>query len=368
VKVPLLNLKAEYDIIREQVDAAIGDVFDNTNFINGKQVTELEKKIAEYCNCKHAVGVASGTDALLLSLRAAGVQPGDEVITVPFTFFATAGAIVNSGGRPVFVDIEPHTFNLDPTQLAAAITKNTKAILPVDLFGQCADMDAIVEIAHAHDLIVIEDAAQAISARYKNRKAGALGDLGCFSFYPTKNLGAAGDGGMIVTDNDEYEQLLRKLKFHGGTSEYYHDMVGYNSRLDTLQAALLLVKLPHLDRWSEARRQNAAYYDQRFAGTAVQAPVACDYAYHIYNQYTIKVEQRDQLQQYLKDRGIGCKVYYPLPLHSQKCFADLGYREGVFPNAEKCAGQVLSLPIHAQLSEAERETVADTVLEFFAAK
>ncbi|MFH2057033.1 MAG: DegT/DnrJ/EryC1/StrS family aminotransferase [bacterium] len=364
MRVPLLNMKAEYADLRDQVNAAIAEVFERTNFINGSQVTDLEERIAGYCSVRHAVGVASGTDALLLALRAVGTQPGDEVITAPFTFFATAGAIVNVGAKPVFVDIEPRTFNIDAAKLEAAITERTRAIMPVHLFGQCADMDAINKVAARHKLAVIEDAAQAISARYKGKYAGTLGTIGCFSFYPTKNLGAAGDGGMVVTDDDELDALLRKLKKHGGSDEYYHDLVGYNSRLDTLQAALLLVKLPHLNGWSEARRANAAYYDQRFAGAALETPLVADYAYHIYNQYTIQVDRRDELQSFLKQKEIGHKVYYPLPLHLQHCFADLGYKEGDFPQAERCAKRVLSLPIHAQLTEPERECVADAVLEF----
>jgi dTDP-4-amino-4,6-dideoxygalactose transaminase len=361
--IPLLNLKAEYKDLLDEVNAALAEVFAQTNFINGRQVTQLEEKIAAYCGSRHAVAVASGTDALLLSLRAIGVQPGDEVITVPFTFFATAGAIVNSGARPVFVDIDPQTYNLDPDRLESAISERTRAIMPVHLFGQCADMDAINEIAARHGLPVIEDAAQAISAEYKSKRAGSLGRMGCFSFYPTKNLGAAGDAGMIVTDDDDLDELLRKLKMHGGTSEYFHEHVGYNSRLDTLQAALLLVKLPHLDHWSQARRLTAEYYDQRFAGTAVETPVVADYAYHIYNQYTIQVERRKEMQAFLKDQEIGSKIYYPLPLHLQQCFASLGYRQGDFPVAERCAQRVLSLPIHAQLTERERELVAESVLK-----
>lgn len=363
MRVPLLNMKAEYADLQEQINAAISEVFAATNFINGKQVTELEEQIAAYCGSRFAVGVASGTDALLLALRAVGVQPGDEVITVPFSFFATAGTIANVGAKPVFVDIDPQTFNLDPTKLETAISERTRAIMPVHLFGQCADMDAINEVAARHKLPVIEDAAQAISARYKDKHAGTLSAIGCFSFYPTKNLGAAGDGGMVITDDEKLDQTLRKLKKHGGSDDYYHDLVGYNSRLDTIQAALLLVKLPHLNSWSEARRANAAYYDERFAGK-LETPHVAEYAYHIYNQYTIQVDRRDDLQAFLKERGIGHKVYYPLPLHLQHCFAGLGYKRGDLPNAERCAGRVISLPIHAQLTAAERESVADTMLEF----
>jgi dTDP-4-amino-4,6-dideoxygalactose transaminase len=364
MQVPLLDLKREYAALRDEINSAVKAVFDATNFINGSQVADLESAVAGYCSTRFAVGVASGTDALLLSLRACGVGPGDEVITTPFSFFATAGAIANAGARPVFIDINVDDFNIDVEQIETAISKRTRAIMPVDLFGQSANLEPILEIARAHKLVVIEDAAQALSAEYQGHKTGSMADFGCFSFYPSKNLGAAGDGGMIVTNSEKYDEILRKLKKHGGMSEYYHDLVGYNSRLDTLQAALLLVKLPHLDEWSLARRANADYYDKRFSGTAIKTPVRRDFAYHIFNQYTILTPDRDDLKQHLSDQGIGNKVYYPKPLHLQPCFKSLGYAEGDFPVAERCAGQALSIPIFPQLNAAEREHVADTILDF----
>ncbi|TFH64172.1 MAG: DegT/DnrJ/EryC1/StrS family aminotransferase, partial [Candidatus Zixiibacteriota bacterium] len=293
-----------------------------------------------------------------------GVGRDPEVITKTFSLFATAGTIHNLGAKAVFVDIDEETFNLDPTQIEKRITPRTKAIMPVHLFGQCADMDPIMDIAARHNLIVIEDAAQAISAKYKGKMSGSIGHLGCFSFYPTKNLGAPGDGGMIVTNSEKLNERLRRLKAHGARVKYFHDEVGYNSRLDTLHAAILHTKLPHLDGWSAARRKNAAYYDQRFARSSLRMPKAAEYAYHIYNQYTLRVDNRDALRDHLKEQGIGFEIYYPAPLHLQKCFQYLGYREGDLPVAERDARQVISIPIYPQLREDEREFVADTVLKF----
>jgi len=364
VQVPLLDLKREYQSLKSEIDQAVSAVMGATQYINGPQVKQFEEAVAKYCGCRHAIGVASGTDALLLSMRAVGVGPGVEVITTTFSFFATAGTIHNLGARPVFVDIDGETFNLDVGQLEKKITSKTRAIMPVHLFGQCADMDAILEIAAGHNLVVIEDAAQSISAKYKGRMSGSMGQLGCFSFYPTKNLGAPGDGGMIVTQSDELNELLRRLKAHGAKVKYHHEEVGYNSRLDTLHAAVLGAKLPHLDEWSSARRDNAAYYDQRFAGSRVRAPKREDYAYHIYNQYTLKVDNRDALREHLKEKGIGFEIYYPVPLHLQECFKYLGYREGDLPVAERIAKQVISIPIYPQLRAEEREFVADTILRF----
>ena len=364
--VPLLDLKREYNSIKTEIDQAVLTVLAATQYINGPQVKQFEEAVEQYCGCKHAIGVASGTDALLLSLRAAGVGPGTEVITTTFSFFATAGTIHNLGAKPVFVDIDAETFNFDVVQIEKKITARTSAIMPVHLFGQCADMDAIMNIAARHNLVVIEDAAQAISAKYKGKMSGTIGHLGCFSFYPTKNLGAPGDGGMIVTNSDELNERLRRLKAHGAAKKYYHDEVGYNSRLDTLHAAVLLAKLPYLDDWSAARRANALYYNQRFAGSKVTVPQAIAHAYHIYNQYTIRVDNRDGLRDHLKQQGIGFEIYYPVPLHLQECFHYLGYREGDLPVAERCAKEVISIPIYPQLREAERELVADTILTFVA--
>jgi dTDP-4-amino-4,6-dideoxygalactose transaminase len=364
MQVPLLDLRREYQSLKTEIDSAVLDVMANTQYINGPQVKKFEEAVANYCGCKHAIGVASGTDALLLSMRAVGIGPGTEVITTTFSFFATAGTIHNLGAKAVFVDIDTETFNLDINQIEKRITPQTKAIMPVHLFGQCANMEAIMEIAARHKLIVIEDAAQAISAKYKGKMSGSIGQLGCFSFYPTKNLGAPGDGGMIVTNSDELNDRLRRLKAHGAKVKYFHDEVGYNSRLDTLHAAVLLTKLPHLDGWSAARRNNAAYYNQRFSSTPLKLPKAADYAYHIYNQYTLRIDNRDGLREHLKQQGIGFEIYYPAPLHLQKCFQYLGYREGDLPVAELAAKQVISIPIYPQLREDERESVAETILEF----
>jgi dTDP-4-amino-4,6-dideoxygalactose transaminase len=364
MQVPLLDLKREYQSLKAEIDRAVLEVMTSTQFINGPQVKQFEDAAAKYCGCRHAIGVASGTDALLLSMRAVGVGPGTEVITTAFSFFATGGTIHNLGARPVFVDVDEETFNLDVRQIEKRITPNTKVIMPVHLYGQCADMDAIMAIAARHDLIVIEDAAQAISAKYKGRMSGSIGHIGCFSFYPTKNLGAPGDAGMIVTNSDELNERLRRLKAHGAKVKYFHDEVGYNSRLDTLHAAVLLTKLPYLESWSAARRNNAAYYNQRFATSPFRIPKAMDYSYHIYNQYTLRVENRDSLRDHLKQQGIGFEIYYPAPLHLQKCFQSLDYREGDLPIAERAAKQVISIPIYPQLREDEREFVADTILKF----
>jgi dTDP-4-amino-4,6-dideoxygalactose transaminase len=364
MQIPLLDLKREYAAIKPEIDSAVLEALSETRYINGPQVNAFEEAVARYCQCKHAIGVASGTDALLLSLRAAGVGRDDEVITTAFSFFATAGTIHNVGARAVFVDIDSDNFNLRVDQIEARITPRTKAIMPVHLFGQCADLDPIMDIAERHGLVVIEDAAQSISAKYRGRMSGTIGQVGCFSFYPTKNLGCAGDGGMIVTNSDDYEQKLRRLKAHGAAIKYYHAEVGYNSRLDTIQAALLLVKLPHLGDWSAARRANAAYYSHRFADSGIKIPKVEDYGYHIFNQYTIRVGNRDGLRDYLQHKGIGFEIYYPKPLHLQECFRYLGYREGDLLEAEACAKQVISIPIYPWLTEAEREYVADMIFGF----
>lgn len=364
MQVPLLDLKREYAAIKPEIDRAVMDAMAGTHYINGPQVKAFEEAVARYCQCKHAIGVASGTDALLLSLRAAGVGPGDEVITTTFSFFATAGTIHNVGARPVLIDIDGDNYNLKVDQIEASITPRTKVIMPVHLFGQCADLDSIMEIAKKHGLIVIEDAAQSISAKYKGKMSGTIGHFGCFSFYPTKNLGCPGDGGMIVTNSDENAQSLRRLKAHGASVKYQHAVVGYNSRLDTLHAAVLLAKLPYLDEWSAARRANAEYYNHRFAGSRIRTPKMEGYAYHIFNQYTIRIEDRDALKNRLQEQGIGFEIYYPKPLHLQECFSYLGYREGDLSAAEKCAREVISIPIYPKLSEQEREFVADTILRF----
>jgi dTDP-4-amino-4,6-dideoxygalactose transaminase len=327
--------------------------------------------VAALSHTTHAVGCASGTDALLLPLKALDLAPGDEVITTPFTFFATAGAIHNAGGTPVFVDIEPATFNIAPAAVEAAVTPRTRAIVSVDLFGQMAAMEALLPIAERHGLALIEDAAQSIGARRKIdgawRMAGELGTVGTLSFFPSKNLGAYGDGGMMVTQDDALAERLRRLRLHGGSREYFHDEVGFNSRLDTLQAAVLLTKLPHLAGWSAARARHAARYAEAFAGHPDICPPRTDPANeHIFNQYTIRVPRRDQLRAHLKARQIGHSVYYPLSLHRQPCFAHLGYPEGSLPHAETASAQVVSLPVYPELSEAQQQAVIDAVLEFYA--
>lgn len=364
MQVPLLDLKREYASMKAEIDSAIAEAIADTKYINGPQVKAFEDVVAKYLGVKHAIGVASGTDALLIALRAAGVGSGSEVITTTFSFFATAGTIANLGAKPVFVDIDSATFNLDISQIEKNITSHTKVIVPVHLFGQSADMDPLMKLAEKHGLLVIEDAAQSLSAKYKGKMSGTIGEMGIYSFYPTKNLGCPGDGGLVVTNSDDLNEKIRMLKAHGAKVKYYHDMVGYNSRLDTIHAAVLKAKLPHLDEWSNKRRENAAYYDKRFAGSKVVTPKVEQYAHHIYNQYSIRVTDRDGLRERLKAEGIGYEIYYPLPLHQQKCFASLGYKEGDLPVAETCAREVISIPIYPMLREDERSFVADTILQY----
>jgi len=364
MNVPLLDLTRQYAKIETQIIEAMGEVLETQHFILGPKVKQLEEKIAAYCGTKYAVACASGTDALLLSLMALGVAPGDEVITTPFTFFATAGSISRLGAAPVFVDINPDTYNIDPDLIEGSITERTKAIMPVHLFGQCADMDWINEIAGRHDIPVIEDAAQAIGALYKGRPAGSLGTLGAFSFFPTKNLGAYGDGGIITTNDGELYDLLSILRVHGSRPKYYHKHVGINSRLDALQAAVLLVKLPFLEEWNEARRGNAAHYNELLDGLPVGLPAEDEDCRHIYNQYTIRAANRDALAAHLKDKSVGTEIYYPVPLHLQECYADLGYEEGDLPVAEQAAHEVASLPIYPELTADEREYVTNSIADF----
>lgn len=363
--VPLLDLKRQYAPIRAEIDRAVKQVLDHCGFIMGPELKAFETAAAEFCRTRHAIGVASGSDALLLALRACGVGPGDEVITSAFSFFASAGVINHLGAVPVFVDIEPDTYNIDPALIESAVTAKTKVIMPIHLFGQCADMDPILNIAATHGLKVVEDAAQAIGSQYKGRNAGSIGDMGCFSFFPTKNLGCAGDGGMITTNDEALADMVRLLRQHGGRTEYVHEVIGYNSRLDTLQAALLLVKLPYLRGWTESRRHNAARYNAAFAGLPIKTPTIRDWAYHIYNQYTVSCDKRDQLMAWLKDRQIGHKIYYPVPFHFQKCFAGLGYKPGDFPQAEKAGKTVVSLPIFGEMTATEQDEVIDAVVRFF---
>ena len=361
--VPLLDVSRQYAKIKSETDAAVLAVLDHGKFILGPEVKQLEDEIAELCGVSRGIGVASGTDALLLALRACGVGPGDEVITPDFSFFATAGTVSRLGATPVFVDIEPDTYNIDPAAIERAITPRTKVIMPVHLFGQVADMDPILELARAHGLRVVEDAAQAIGAEYKGRKAGSMGDFGCFSFYPSKNLGAGGDGGMIVTASESLADLASILRVHGAKPKYYHKIVGYNSRLATVQAAILLAKLPHLRAWSEKRVEHANIYDEAFARIeAIRTPVVKDYTtFHIFNQYTIAVDNRDDLMAGLKEAGIGHEVYYPVPFHQQECFGHLGYPENACPVSTKAAGEVLSIPIYPEMTEAEQQEVIAVV-------
>jgi dTDP-4-amino-4,6-dideoxygalactose transaminase len=366
--VPLLDLRAQHATIREEVVAAMLQVVDEQGFILGPVVERFERAVATLSKTKHAIGVANGTDALLLSMRALDIGRGDEVITTPFTFFATAGTIHNVGATPVFVDIDPATFNISPEAVAAAVGPKTKAVIPVDLFGQMVRLEDITAASGGHP--VIEDAAQSIGARRRIGQkwvmAGEQATLGTYSFFPSKNLGGYGDGGMIVTQDDKLAERLRKLRVHGGSKTYYHDEVGFNSRLDALQAAVLHAKLPHLESWSAARRRNAAYYDEAFAGISeIRTPVVDPLNECIYNQYTIRVERRDEMQAHLKSHGIGCAIYYPLPLHRQACFAYLGYAEGSCPESERAAREVLSLPVFPELTESQREDVVATVRAFY---
>jgi len=361
MQVPLLDLKRQYSSIKNELDQAVFSVLADTKFIMGPEVKSFEEKMAEYCQAKFAIGVASGTDALLIALRACNVGSGDEVITTPFSFFATAGVITRLGATPVFVDIDPYTYNIAPEHIEKKITKKTKAIMPVHLYGQCADMDAINLIAKKHHLKVVEDAAQAIGAKYKSKKAGTLGDFGCFSFFPSKNLGAAGDAGMVTTDNPEMAELVRILRVHGAKPKYYHSLVGYNSRLDTLQAAILSVKLKYLDGWTKKRREHAEAYNSAFKGLDLITPKEENFNYHIYHQYTLAVKNRDKLSAVLKENQIGHEVYYPVPLHLQKCYQFLGYKEGDLPVAERKAKEVISIPIYPELTLEERNFVIETV-------
>lgn len=369
MNVPLLDLKRQWQTIREEALRRVTQVLDDQSCILGPAVADLEKGIAEYTGVPHAVGCASGTDALLLGLRALGVGAGEEVITTPYTFFATAGATVNAKGRPVFVDIEHDSFNIDVRQIESVVTPRTRVIMPVHLYGQCADMDGIAAIAAKHGLKVLEDAAQSLGAEDKGRRAGSMGDIGAFSFYPSKNLGGVGDGGMMSCRDAGIAERLKSLRTHGGKKRYYHDEVGWNSRLDSLQAAVLAVKLPLLERWSAARQTNARFYDEALAGIdGVKTPPVGAGKRHIYNQYILRVAKRDELMKFLADRGVGTAIYYPLALHEQVCFRDLGYRQGQFPESEKACKENLSIPVHPEMTDAERAWVVESVRAFYGAK
>jgi dTDP-4-amino-4,6-dideoxygalactose transaminase len=372
MNVPLLDLKAQHAAIRDAVMQKLLPVVEAQTFILGQPVQDLEVRIAALCHVAHGVGVASGTDALLVPLKALDLKAGDEVITAPFTFFASASTIHNAGGRPVFADIEADTFNIDPAAVEAAITPRTRAIMPVHLFGQMAAMERLLPLARKHGLAILEDACQAIGARRRVdgewRTAGELGHATAFSFFPSKNLGGWGDGGMIVTSDQALAERMRRLRVHGGLQMYHHDEVGLNSRLDALQAAVLLAKLPYLHGWSEARRANAKAYNGMLAGIpGVRAPVTDAANEHIFHQYVIAAERRDALQAHLKAAGVGTAVYYPLPLHLQRCFAPLGYTVGAFPAAEEAARHVLALPVYPELTEEQRQHVVRSIRAFYGA-
>ena len=376
MKVPLLDLKTQYTLIKEEVKSAIDEVLESQYFILGPKVAELEKNIAAYCDSAHATGVSSGSDALLISLMAMDIRPGDEVITTPFTFFSTAGAISRLNAVPVFVDIDPQTYNIDPNKIEAAITPKTKVIIPVHLYGQCADMGTILSLSQKHHIRILEDAAQAIGAEYKGKKAGSMGDMGIFSFYPSKNLGGYGDGGMVVTNDESLYQKTKILRDHGSRLKYFYKSIGGNFRLDAIQAAVLNVKLAYLDQWSQKRQENALYYDQRLQETGliekglmgIPPPVlksTKDKNYHIYNQYTLRLKKRDKLKKFLKENEIGTKIYYPLPLHLQDCFRDLGYKKGDLPASENASKSVLSIPVFPELTPAQKDFVVQKIFEFY---
>ncbi|MFZ1322560.1 MAG: DegT/DnrJ/EryC1/StrS family aminotransferase [Ignavibacteria bacterium] len=385
MKVPLLDLKAQYRTIKEDIDKALISVAESQGCILGPEVEKLEKDLAAYLDCKYAIGVSSGTDALLVALMAIDIKPGDEVIIPTYSFFATAGVVSRLNATPVFIDSDPLTFNIDPTKLEALINEKTKAIIPVHLYGQCADMDPIMEIANKHGLMVIEDGAQAIGSQYKDgRKAGSIGHIGCFSFYPSKNLGCFGDGGLVTTNDETLYERLKIMRVHGGKPKYYHKVIGGNFRLDAIQAAVLNVKFPHLDSWTAKRQENAELYTKFFKdhGLAeVEGKLEFDDRnkvllpdpvykkndlkyYHIYNQYVIRVENRDELRKYMTENEIGTEIYYPVPFHLQECFADLGYKKGDFPVSESCAADTIALPIYPELTNEQIEFTVKTISDF----
>lgn len=371
MNVPLLDLKAQYKAIKDEVDQRVTEVFESQYFINGPQVKECEAEIAKYCTTEFATGVSSGTDALLISLMVAGIGEGDEVITTDYSFFATAGCVSRTGAKPVFVDIDPVTFNIDPKLIEEKITDKTKAIIPVHLYGQLADMDPIMAIAEKYNLTVIEDGAQAIGAEYKGRRAGSIGHFGCFSFFPSKNLGTSGDGGMVVTKDPALQERLQIFRNHGSKPKYYHKFIGGNFRLDTLHAAVVLAKLPHLDDWSAARKANADKYRKLFEESGVIGngviglPEEVE-SRHIYNQFIVRVEKRDELRNFMKENGVGCEVYYPVPFHLQECFADLGYGPDDFPESTKAANETIALPIYPELTAEQMKYTVDTIKKFYA--
>ena len=378
MNVPFLDLKSQYAAIKDEIHAAVSEVMENTAFAGGPFVAAFEQEFARFCNCKHALGVGNGTDALWLSLLALGIGPGDEVITVPDTFIATAEAITYCGAKPVFVDVDPKTYNMDPNKLEDYLKKRLssnpsslspipKAVIPVHLFGQTADMDPILSIAGAHGLHVVEDACQAHGAQYKGRKAGSLGDAGCFSFYPGKNLGAYGEAGAVVTNDDALAEKIRMFRDHGQAKKYYHNVIGWNARMDGIQGAVLSVKLKYLAGWNEARREHAREYNRLFSPVAgVSEPREADYARHVFHIYAVRVKQRDRLLAYLSEKGISCGIHYPVPIHLQKAYHGLGLAQGSFPVAEACAEEFLSLPMFPELTSEQINLVVDEITGFYA--
>lgn len=364
-KIPLLDLKAQYATIREEMRQAVDKVLEGGAYIMGPEVKKLEQEIAEFCGVKHAIGVANGTDALLLTLKAAGIGPGDEVITTSFTFFATSEVVSQLGATPVFVDIDPKTYNISVDQIRSKITEKTKAIIPVHIFGQPAEMDQIMEIAKEHNLFVLEDAAQAIDAEFKGKKIGNWGHAGTFSFFPTKNLGGYGDGGMIVTNDDKIAEKVRLLRVHGCSPKYYAKMIGYNSRLDELQAAALRVKLRYLRKWNDARREKAAIYDKLLQDVPVVTPYHGENRRHVYHLYIIQADDRAGLMNHLKEHGIATGIYYPVPLHRQEVYQSLGYPEGSLPVAEGMAERTFAIPLYPELTQEDQEYIANTIRNFY---
>jgi len=369
--IPILDLSVQHEQLADEIGAAVAKVLRSQKFILGPEVRELEQDLAPYCQCSDAVGCASGSDALLLALMACDIGPGDEVITTPFSFFATVASISRLGAKAVFVDIDNSTFNIDTTRIESAITKRTKAIMPVHLFGQCAEMARINELAGQSNIRVIEDAAQAIGAEYRGKRAGSLGAVACFSFYPSKNLGGAGDGGLLTTNDGKLADTLRILRAHGAKKKYYHDRVGINSRLDSLQAAILRVKFRYLDQWAAARRLNAHRYRELFheaglvSSEEIRLPAESDGSFHVYNQFVIRARDRDGLRGWLSNRGVGTEIYYPLPLHLQDCFKDFGYERGDFPESERAAEEALAIPVYPELGATAQAYVVETINSFY---
>ena len=376
MNVPLLDLKAQYETIRDEINGAVAEVLESGHFILGLKVEQCEKAIAAYSACAHGIGMSSGSDALLACLMAEGIGPGDEVITTPYTFFATAGVIARLGATPVFVDINAETYNIDPAQIESKITAKTRVLMPVHLYGQMADMDAIMRVASEHKLVVIEDAAQAIGSEHKGRRAGSIGQYGCFSFFPSKNLGAAGDGGMVVTNDPARAEKLRVLRAHGSKPKYYHKVIGGNFRLDAIQAAIVLTKLKHLDDWTSARQHHAKRYDALLSQAGLTSPALGASRIvpptvvanrHIFNQYVIRTSRRDQLKAALQAQGVGTEIYYPVPMHLQECFSYLGQGMGSFPESERAAVQTLAIPVYPELSESQAQYVVGCIRNFVSA-